>query len=143
MTMLKISGKRFFELRRNAKRLQESYRVFIESLVKLYNQDYIIQNDKNMIISMHYNKSKEKQIIKEIEGIITLYIIGVKDTMSHYKNYYYDDVKEVSIDHVEFEYLIDELNKYENKIFSIKERYSMEYKIKFALQELEEYFDKL
>lgn len=140
MTMLKISGKRFFELRRNAKRLQESYRVFIESLNKLYDKDYIMMNSNNHLI---LNEKRLSNFKDELVSIINNYIVGVKDTMSHYKNYYYDDVKEVSIDHVEFEYLIDELNKYENKVFSIKERHSMEYKIKFALQELEEYFDKL
>lgn len=140
MAMLKISGKRFFELRRNAKRLQESYRVFIESLNKLYDKDYIMMNSNNHLI---LNEKRLSNFKDELVSIINNYIVGVKDTMSHYKNYYYDDVKEVAIDNIEFEGLIDKLNLYENKVFSIKERHSMEYKIKFALQELEEYFDKL
>lgn len=139
MAMLKISGKRFFELRRNAERLHKSYREFISKINKLYDRDYIVQTDKgNMVIDDNC-----PICFKEMEQIIHQYILGTKDTMSHYKNYYYEEVEEVTIDHEEFEYLIDELTKYENKVFSIKAIESIESKINFALNELKEYFESL
>lgn len=139
MAMLKISGERFFELRRNAKRLQESYRVFIKNMNELYDRDYIVKTDEgNMIID-----DKCSICYKEIEHIINIYIIGGKDNMSHYKKYYYHEVQEVTIDNIEFECLIDKLNMYENKVLSIKAIESIEGKINFALNELKEYFESL